>query len=82
MYFFAFAFQFLVTGYAIIVGSALLLHALASMWLFTAFVDDIKSDMGALNAYKRNETSDAKLFKHLCEFIQFHAEIKQLGHCM
>lgn len=81
-YIFAFTYQLLVTACIVIVGSVLLLQGFGSIWILIAFIGDIKSDMSALDAYKRNETSDAVLYKHLCEFIKFHTEIKQLAYCM
>lgn len=81
-YFIAFTLQFLITAYVVLVGSVLLMHTLRSIWLFMAFVDDIKTDMSALDAYERNEVSNDKLYEYLCDFIKFHTEIKQLSHCM
>lgn len=77
---YAFTLEFLVTAYIVTVGSSLMLHAFGTIRLFIAFVDDIKTDMNALDAYKRNKISNAKFYYHLCEFIRFHTEIKQLSH--
>lgn len=81
-YMYAFTFELLATAYIVTVGSSLLLHAFGTIRLFMAFVDDIKTDMRALNAYKRNKKSVAKFYDYLCEFIKFHTEIKQLSHRM
>lgn len=78
-YIFAFLFQSLVTAYAVIVGSVLLIHFSRTIWLFVAFVDDIKIDMSALDAHKRNKISDNKLYEYLCDIIKFRIEIKQLS---
>lgn len=76
-YMFAFIVQFLFIAYASVNDSALLSHSFGSVWMFMASVDDIKIDMSNLNDLNRNETSDAKLYEYLCEFIRFHTEIKQ-----
>lgn len=81
-YMYAFTLEFLVTAYIVTVGSCLMLHSFGTIRLFMAFVDDIKTDMRALDAYKRNKISVAKFYDYLCEFIKFHTEIKQLSHCM
>lgn len=80
-YLFAFTLQFLAAAYTILVGTTLMLHVFGSIWLFMAFVYDVRTEMDGLDAYRQTEISDAKFYKHLCEFIQFHSDIKQLRHC-
>lgn len=78
---FAFTVQFLFTGYMSVNDSALMVHSFGSVWMFMAFVDDITIDLGNLDTYNRKKTSDARLYEHLCEFIRFNTEIKQLSDC-
>lgn len=83
-YIFAFAFQCLVTAYAVVIGAVLLIHMFTTIWLFVAFIDDIKTDMRALDAYEKTKISEQHFYEHLCDLIKFHTEIKQLScyiHC-
>lgn len=79
---FAFTFESIATAYVVMVGASLLLHGFGSCWILMAFVDDIKADMSALDAYKRNKTFAAKHYEDLCKFIGFHSQIRQLGQCI
>lgn len=74
-----FIFQVIATVYVAMVASSLILHGFGSCWLFVAFLDDLKAELFALNAYRRKKISDTKLYKQLRETIQFHSEIKQLS---
>lgn len=76
-YVFAFTVQFLFIAYVSVNDSALLAHSFGSVWMLMAFVDDIAIDLSILDTYNRKDTSDARLYEHLCEFIRFHTEIKQ-----
>lgn len=78
-YIFAFTFEFIAAAYIILVAIVLLMHAFGSCWILIAFVDDIKTDLSALDAYKRNQISEVKLYEYFCEYIRLYKDIKQLS---
>lgn len=81
-YIFAFTFEILATACAMTVGVVLLIHSFGSCWILIAFIDDIKTDMGALNAHKNTGLSVAKLYANLIVFLRLRKEIKQLSQCI
>lgn len=78
-YIIAFISQLICGAYVLMVAAILLTYGIGSVLLCIAFLDDIHVDLNSLNEYHKFEQTDAKLFKHLCEFITFHSEIKQLS---
>lgn len=79
MYIITFSFQLVVAVFAAGVASTLILHAFGSCWMFVTFMDDLTMDIITLNEYDGKEGSDVQLYEQLREFIEFHAEIKQLS---
>lgn len=81
-YIVAFTLQILALVFAMTIGLVLLIHAFGSCWILIAIIDDIKTDMSALNAHKRNGISVAKLYANLIVFLRLRKELKQLSQCL
>lgn len=52
---------------------------LGAYWMLTAFIDDIKQELTALNKNWKSEGSGVELTKKLHDIIQLNAEVKQLS---
>lgn len=52
---------------------------LGAYWMLTAFVNDIKQELTALNKNWKSDGSGAELTKKLHDIIQLNAEVKQLS---